>query len=190
MDTAHAPSPRASLLAGLRTGGVRSASSPMGNVPHTAAPGGSFNVPRFLPQTHDTGIYPQEDDEDELSNMMQQNLYINNNVGRLSQQPMTAAVDGANNRFAQHQAMGMLNAGNAFNPLANVSAQTQLQAMQQFQMMQMEIVRLQVRNCYSRHDFAVIIVLLFVWLTADWIYFVTSISFFANIGYSGSAVSS
>jgi hypothetical protein len=40
------PTTRASLLAGLRTGGVRSASSPLANIPHTAAPSGSFNIPR------------------------------------------------------------------------------------------------------------------------------------------------
>ncbi|OBZ77110.1 hypothetical protein A0H81_03545 [Grifola frondosa] len=68
--------------------------------------------------------------------MVSQNLYINHNAGRM-QQPVTAAVDGAANRFSQQQAM------NAFNPLYSPAvAQNQLQAMQ-LQMMQMEIARLQ-----------------------------------------------
>ena len=52
---------RASLLSGLRTGGVRSASQPS-IVPHTAAIGGSFNVPRFasFSQQH----FPEEDDDE------------------------------------------------------------------------------------------------------------------------------
>lgn len=138
MATANAPTPRASLLAGLRTGGVRSASA---NMPQTAAPGtSSFNIPRIVtPQNED--LYIQEE-EDELPNMMAQNLYIRNNAARIHQHPMTAAVDGAANRFAQQQATGMMSPGMNF-PMTPAAAQTQLQALQ-LQMMQMEIARLQV----------------------------------------------
>lgn len=140
MATANAPTPRASLLAGLRTGGVRSASA---NMPQTAAPGtSSFNIPRIVtPQNED--LYIQEE-EDELPNMMAQNLYIRNNAARIHQHPMTAAVDGAANRFAQQQATGMMSPGMNF-PMTPAAAQTQLQALQ-LQMMQMEIARLQVSS--------------------------------------------
>ena len=136
MASTQAPNPRAHLLAGLRTGGVRSASSPMGNMPHTAAPAGMFNVPRYSPAISND-IFPEE--QDELADMVSQNLYINNANSRM-QTPMTAAVDGGFNRFAQHQTMGMNGTSNV-NPYMN--AQTQMQALQ-LQMMQMEIMRLQV----------------------------------------------
>lgn len=138
MATTPAPNPRAHLLSGLRTGGVRSASA--GNIPHTAGPAASFNVPRFVPSHHDA-LYPP-DEEDELSNMAPQNLYINNN--RHHQPAMTAAVDGAANRFSMQQAIGMNNTM-GYNPLTPATAQSQLQALQ-LQMMQMEITRLQVRR--------------------------------------------
>lgn len=51
---------RASLLSGLRTGGVRSASGPI--MPHTAAPGGSFNIPRFASASHPPAIYEDAND--------------------------------------------------------------------------------------------------------------------------------
>lgn len=134
MATANAPTPRASLLAGLRTGGVRSASA---NMPQTAAPGtSSFNIPRINEE-----LYLREE-EDELPNMMEQNLYIRNNAARIHQHPMTAAVDGAANRFAHQQVTGMMSPGMNF-PMTPAAAQTQLQALQ-LQMMQMEIARLQV----------------------------------------------
>lgn len=137
MATANAPNPRASLLAGLRTGGVRSASA---NVPQTAAPGASsFNIPRIVTPQNE-GLYTQEE-EDELPNMMAQNMYIRNNAARIHQHPMTAAVDGAANRFAQQQHTGMMSPGMNF-PMTPGAAQTQLQTLQ-LQMMQMEIARLQ-----------------------------------------------
>ncbi|KAI0939511.1 hypothetical protein AcV5_000905 [Taiwanofungus camphoratus] len=139
MATTPAPNPRASLLAGLRTGGVRSTSGPTSNVPHTAAPGGAFNVPRFVPNSHNDALFSHEE-EDELSDMMAQNLYIKNNVSRFQQHPMTAAVDGAANRFSNQQAIGMNGMG--FNSMTPAAAQNQLQALQ-LQMMQMEIARLQ-----------------------------------------------
>ena len=101
MAATPAPNPRASLLAGLRTGGVRSASGP---VPHTAAPAGTFNIPRIVTPNQKDNYYPPEE-EDELSNMMSQNLYIQN--ARSRQAPVTAAVDGIPNRFLQQQQQHM-----------------------------------------------------------------------------------
>lgn len=135
MATTPAPNNRASLLAGLRTGGVRSVSGP---VPHTASPAGSFNVPRYVPNPNDS-LYAAEE-EDELADMVSQNLYIKNNRGM--QPPMTAAVDGGVNRFALQQAINM--GAVPMNPYASAAAaQTQMQAMQ-MQMVQLEIARLQV----------------------------------------------
>lgn len=157
-----APNPRASLLAGLRTGGVRSASggAHISNIPHTAAPGGSFNVPRFASQHYSAAVYPEEE-EDELPEMPSQNVFAHS----LRQAPQTAAVDGPNNRFAQQQ-RGMNPNSVPFNPSFSIqhaqqqqqqqqqqvqqqqqqAAQTQAaQATQalQMQMMQLEIMRLQ-----------------------------------------------
>lgn len=129
-----APNPRASLLAGLRTGGVRSSSGP---VPHTAAPAGTFNIPRIITPNQEDNYYPPEE-EDELSNMMAQNLYVQS---RPRHAPMTAAVDGIPNRFQQQQQQSMN--GMPFNmPPMN---QNQLQQVQ-LQLMQMEFARLQVRR--------------------------------------------
>lgn len=138
MATTAAPNPRASLLSGLRTGGVRSASGPMANIPHTAAPGGSFNIPRHVSNGYADPVY---EEEDELAEMVSQNMYINHHANRL-QQPMTAAVDGHANRFAQQQTMGMNNQI-PMSPFVAAN-QSQLQALQ-LQMMQAEIARLQVQ---------------------------------------------
>ena len=125
------PNSRAALLSGLRTGGVRSVSGP---VPHTAAPAGTFNIPRYSPPMY-SGSFPEE--EEEFADVVSQNIYTHNNVGNHMQHPMTAAVDGAANRFSQQQMMGA-NIGGYMDP------QAQMQALQ-LQMMQMEIARLQVR---------------------------------------------
>ena len=123
------PNSRAALLSGLRTGGVRSVSGP---VPHTAAPTGTFNIPRYSPPIH-SGAFPEEEEEYDV---VSQNMYMHNNANHMQQHPMTAAVDGAANRFAQQQMLGM-NTGGFMDP------QAQMQALQ-LQMMQMEIARLQV----------------------------------------------
>jgi len=139
MATTSAPSSRASLLAGLRTGGVRSTSGPLGNIPHTAAPGATFNVPRYSSAMHNDSMYIQEE-EDELADMVSQNLFIQHNHNRM-QQSMTAAVDGSANRFSHQQNMGMN--GVPMSPFMNsANPQAQLQALQ-LQMMQVEIARLQ-----------------------------------------------
>ncbi|EIN10672.1 hypothetical protein PUNSTDRAFT_51278 [Punctularia strigosozonata HHB-11173 SS5] len=138
MATAQASSNRASLLSGLRTGGVRSATNPMA-VPHTAAPTGSFNIPRFASATHGPGLphFPEEDDE--LADLAQQSLNMHQaGHGRYPghQVPMTAAVDGS---FHQQQGVP---AGNPFSPAA-FGNNSNMQAQMQMQMMQMEIMRLQ-----------------------------------------------
>ncbi|KAG1820404.1 uncharacterized protein BJ212DRAFT_1297805 [Suillus subaureus] len=128
---------RASLLNGLRTGGVRSTSM---SGPHTAALGGSFNIPRFVSNQH--SVFVEDDDGmDEVAELFSQNMYINNQATR----PLTAAVDGPNNRFVQQQmaAQSALNPNSLpFYPLL-FSGEVQLHAYQQMQMMQLEIARLQ-----------------------------------------------
>jgi len=140
MATAQAPNPRASLLSGLRTGGVRSVSGPMANLPYTAAPGGNFSVPR-LASYHPS--FPEED-EDEIGDMPSKNHYSNAGTDR----PMTAAVDGA--RFSQQQTRMNANSPpfvpSFSNTLQTPSPQAQVQAMQEMQMLQMEVMRLQVSH--------------------------------------------
>ncbi|PIL36794.1 hypothetical protein GSI_00484 [Ganoderma sinense ZZ0214-1] len=138
MAATPAPNPRASLLAGLRTGGVRSSSGSIPNVPHTAAPAGTFNIPRIVAPKQEDNLFPPEE-EDELSSMMSQNLYIHNNRAR--QAPVTAAVDGIPNRFQHQQQQAMHMNGMAFNPLHAMN-QNQLQQVQ-LQLMQMEFARMQ-----------------------------------------------
>ncbi|KAJ7667805.1 hypothetical protein DFH06DRAFT_983595 [Mycena polygramma] len=130
------PNPRASLLSGLRTGGVRSSSA---SVPHTAAPGGSFNVPRFASQLHPS-IFPEEDD-DQIVDVPGQNAFANYQAPRM---PMTAAVDGPDNRFTQQQQRGMNPNSAPFTP--SFLPQQPMQAPNpalQMQMMQLEILRMQ-----------------------------------------------
>ncbi|THH33712.1 hypothetical protein EUX98_g398 [Antrodiella citrinella] len=138
MATAPVPNSRASLLAGLRTGGVRSASGPM-NVPHTAAPTGTFNIPRQQSAVYNSSLYASEE-EDELADMFSQNLYMNQ--GNRMHQPMTAAVDGTANRFVHQQNNMGMNAAPPMSPFINNQNHAQLQALQ-LQMMQVEIARLQ-----------------------------------------------
>ena len=135
-----APNQRASLLSGLRTGGVRSTSV---NVPHTAAPGATFNVPRFASASYNNNnIY--DDEEDELADMVSQKMYLNQ--PRMQAPPLTAAVDGSHNRFSQQQMRGgqYMNGGMSAMQ-AQMQAQQQQQQALQMQMMQLEMLRLQAR---------------------------------------------
>lgn len=140
MTTAPPSNSRASLLAGLRTGGVRTTSS---SIPHTAAPGGSFNVPRFASQNHGS-IFPEEESEyDQVAEMQPQYSFPAH--GGMRGMPMTAAVDGPNNRFSQQQ-RGMNPNSLPFSPGPNMMGQTnqaQAQAFQ-LQMMQLELLKIQV----------------------------------------------
>jgi hypothetical protein len=151
MPSAPAPTPRASLLAGLRTGGVRSTST---TIPHTAAPAGSFNIPRFASHHH-TPAFSEDDEEDQLSDMPSQNVFANDP----SAVPLTAAVDGPNNRFSHHMGQRGLNPNSvpfspaAFNPMMVSQNNVQNQAIQ-LQMLQLEMLRIQVCCavlCYLHH---------------------------------------
>jgi len=136
---------RASLLAGLRTGGVRSATQP--TVPQTAAPGGSFNVPRFA--SYSAQHIPEEE-ADELADMVSHTMHLNGS--RRMHQPVTAsAADGVGNRFQQQQQAALLRqfavqraAMNGMSVGAmGVDPQLQAQAQLQMQVMQMEMLKLQ-----------------------------------------------
>ncbi|KAF8076172.1 hypothetical protein FPV67DRAFT_401489 [Lyophyllum atratum] len=146
MTTAPAPTPRASLLSGLRTGGVRSTSS---SIPHTAAPGATFHVPRFASHHH-SSPFP-EDEEDQLAEMSQQSVFTGHPGARAM--PMTAAVDGPNNRFASQMGSRGMNPNSVpFSPAGfspnmvsqsnQMQNQAQAQALQ-MQMLQLEMMRIQ-----------------------------------------------
>ncbi|KAL0070956.1 hypothetical protein AAF712_002177 [Marasmius tenuissimus] len=140
MTTAPSTNSRASLLSGLRTGGVRSVSN---TIPHTAAPGATFNIPRAVSHS-----FPEEE-EDQVLEMPSRNLYANNHHGASHIMPMTAAVDGPNNRFAQQQ-RGMNPNSVPFSPgfNAGVNQNAQQQAFQ-MQMMQLELLKLQAAQQYQ-----------------------------------------
>lgn len=145
MASSAPPSHRASLLSSLRTGGVRSAS--MVGLPHTAAPGASFDISRFSTSSYNQQSYREEDDQ--LADLLSQNMYINPQQ-RAYQLPNTAAVDGGVNMFAQQQAHftngltpGMSSPNSALGS-APLHAHAQQQALQ-IQLMQLELIRMQVR---------------------------------------------
>ncbi|KAG9112305.1 Ribosome biogenesis protein erb1, partial [Ceratobasidium sp. 392] len=151
---------RASLLAGLRTGGVRSVSG--ANVPHTAAPGGSFQIPRFASQAHGYGngaIY--EDDEDILAAHMQQMVFNGNGAmgprGMMNGgAPMTASLADPN-RFQQQQQLMMMQMlqnqgvmGGGFNgSLGGLNAEQQALQLQ----LQNEILMLQAKQQQQQQQF-------------------------------------
>lgn len=164
---------RASLLSGLRTGGVRSTSHSGLPIPHTSAIGGFFNVPGGLNSFQQQGMgmgtnagyYPPEQDDqyDEQPgyhdfNDQHQHQYLAQSQsppqGRQTM-PMTAAVDGPNNRFlsqqqqqqmllAQQQAQQQQRQGTPGRG-GGQGQQGQGQDALQMQMMQLEILKLQVR---------------------------------------------
>lgn len=89
---------RASLLSGLRTGGVRSASGSM--MPHTAAVGGSFQIPRFPSSHQSTPAY--DEGGDDFGQTLQ---YGSMNPYGI---PMTAShIDSRAPRFQQSQQSSM-----------------------------------------------------------------------------------
>ncbi|KAJ6519612.1 hypothetical protein C8R45DRAFT_952096 [Mycena sanguinolenta] len=122
---------RASLLSGLRTGGVRSAA----NIPHTAAPGATFNIPRVSSRLQ-SSVFPEEDEEAHYA----QNVFMNRGGNRTM--PMTAAVDGPNNRFLQQQQAVNPNMASFSPALSGQPNHIQAQALQ-MQMMQLEFIRMQ-----------------------------------------------
>lgn len=128
--------PRASLLAGLRTGGVRSSS---GAVPHTAALSGAFNVPRFASHSR-----PSEEETDQLAEMPPPNVFANNHYGGNRTMPMTAAVDVPNHMFMHQQNQGLNPNSVPFSPgfMPGQANQARAQAFQ-LQMMQLELMKIQ-----------------------------------------------
>lgn len=142
---------RASLLNGLRTGGVRSSSM---SAPLSPAPTASFNLPRFASSAINSPIFSGEDDSDQLSDLLSNNLYINTLSGHATH-PFSAPIDAPNNTFVHQQAPSHrpLNPNSVpFSPAHLHTAQrqptptdAQLHAYQQMQLMQLEILRLQVR---------------------------------------------
>ncbi|KAJ1311021.1 hypothetical protein OPQ81_009527 [Rhizoctonia solani] len=94
---------RASLLANLRTGGVRSASG----VPHSAGPTTtSFQLPRYTSQSH--SIY--EEEEDIIAQMQHLNFGSNGAMGprAMMNGPMTAGITGPNQFQQQQMIMQMM----------------------------------------------------------------------------------
>ncbi|KAJ3810509.1 hypothetical protein F5876DRAFT_65542 [Lentinula aff. lateritia] len=139
MTTAPTSNSRASLLSGLRTGGVRSSSA---SIPHTAAPGGTFNIPRIV--SHASSAQFVNEEPEYLPEMTSHNIYANNHYGG-NRIPLTAAVDGPNNTFSQHQ-RGMNPNVTPFSPSFNTNAMSQANQAQQalqMQMMQLEILKIQ-----------------------------------------------
>eukprot|EP00914_Ancora_sagittata_P013434 GHVO01026255.1.p1 GENE.GHVO01026255.1~~GHVO01026255.1.p1 ORF type:complete len:467 (+),score=30.76 GHVO01026255.1:206-1606(+) len=133
MSPAPTTNSRASLLSGLRTGGVRSSSA---TIPHTALPGATFNVPRLVPNSLSGNSADEEQDfVPEMSSYQP-----------ASRVPMTAAVDGPSNRFSQQQRRPMNPNVAPFSPaFASNQMVNNAQAQQalQMQMMQLEIMRIQ-----------------------------------------------
>jgi hypothetical protein len=115
----------------------------MANIPYTASPGGHFSVPHF---TSTVQHYPEED-EDQIGDMPSQYHYHNTSANR----PMTAALDGA--RFSQQQTRMNANSP-AFVPsfsstIQTPSVQAQAAAMQEMQLLQLEVMRLQVSSALN-----------------------------------------
>lgn len=149
MTSTQASNPRASLLAGLRTGGVRSSSATM-PAPHTAAASANFSIPRYPSQQY----YYEDEEEDQFYDLP--NTAAFNNYAGARAHPVTAAVDGPDNRF--HQQQRGLNPHSApFNPSFN-SRNAQVQQQQsdhqaqqafQMQMMQLELLKMQQAQQYQ-----------------------------------------
>jgi hypothetical protein len=118
-------------------------SGPMANGPYTAAPGGNFNIPHFA----STNQPHLEEEEDQIGDMPSQNLY---SMG--ANRPMTAAMDGA--RFSQQQTKMNANSPPFVPGLSSTvqtpSSQAQAHAMQEMQMLQMEVMRLQVSSIITQ----------------------------------------
>jgi hypothetical protein len=109
----------------------------MSNIPHTAAPGASFNISRLNSATH---RFPSFSEGDEYQVSQIQDISVNPHSSRAPQAPMTSATDGP--RFAyQQSSLSAQNGSTLFNSAATQQAQAQAY---QMQMMQMEIIRLQV----------------------------------------------
>lgn len=109
--------------------------SMMMNSPHSAAPGGGFNVSRYSSQYD--GFY--EEAEDEMGDMPAHQQYNQGGV----HWPRTASIDGGGNRFNNQQSKMNVNSP-PFVPGYGAAPQSnQNQALHDMQMLQMEVMRLQ-----------------------------------------------
>ena len=121
MTTANSNN-RASLLAGLRTGGVRSSTL---DPPHTASPAGTFNI-----RPHSTSFSDEDD------HIFHQNI---------SQDRDVVSADPSINSFSHHQAAHGMNPNSIpFSPAFSPNMAPQAQAQIQMQMLQLEMMRIQV----------------------------------------------
>lgn len=135
MSSSH----RASLLNGLRTGGVRSVSA---SVPHTSAPAATiFPVNRFPAQPHPTNVFPEED-----INQLQE---MPHHLFNYRNPPRTAAVDG-NSHLPRQQAQYLDRINLGFSHPSTMSPHVQSQAMS-MQMLQLEMMRIQVSFLLFSH---------------------------------------
>jgi len=126
---------RASLLAGLRTGGVRSSSL---DPPHTASPAGAFTL-----RSHPISF------EEEDVQIFHQNI---------SQDRDVSSVDGSINGFSHHQPSHGMNPNSIpFSPgfVPNMAPQAQIQ----MQMLQLEMMRIQVCLLIFIHNLSEIVIL-------------------------------
>ncbi|KAF8803901.1 hypothetical protein BYT27DRAFT_7171361 [Phlegmacium glaucopus] len=127
---------RASLLAGLRTGGVRSSAL---DAPHTASPAGTFEVRRISSNYHLTSF----SEEDQVTEKFHQNISQDRDV------PMTAAVDGPLNLFSQLQGTRGMNPNSIpFSPAPNMTPQAQMQ----MQMLHLEMMRIQAMQAQQQYQ--------------------------------------
>ncbi|KAF7352963.1 hypothetical protein MVEN_01263700 [Mycena venus] len=125
--------------------------------PTPLPPGGSFNVPRFASQLH-SSVFPEEDD-DQIVDMPAQTVFANHQAHRV---PMTAAVDGPDNRFTHQQQRGMNPNVAPFTPsfLPHQPAQPAQPAQSsqpgnpafQMQLMQMELMKMQAMQQYQQQQ--------------------------------------
>jgi hypothetical protein len=127
----------------------------MTGVPHTAAPGASFNFPsRYTSATYGQQSIIEEDDE--LADMLSHNMYINAQQ-KVYQPPSTAAVDGGINRFAHQQGHftnGLIpGISHSNTAVSGAQLQAQQQALQ-VQLMQLELIRMQVRLPFLQYPFS------------------------------------
>jgi len=126
---------RASLLAGLRTGGVRPSTVDTPH-PHTASPAGSFNLRRL------SSNYPFPEEEIQVTENFHKNI---------SQDRDVPVVDGSINHFSQHQPIRGMNPNSVpFSPgfAPNMTPQAQIQ-MQMFQLEMMRIQAVQAQQQYQ-----------------------------------------
>lgn len=132
---------RASLLAGLRTGGVRSSAV---DTPHTASPLGTFDLRRLSSNYHPI---PFSEEEDQVAEIFHPNICQDRDI------PMTAAVDGPINRFSQHQGTRGMNPNSIpFSP-GFAPNMTPPQAQIQMQMLQLEMTRIQIQAIQAQQQY-------------------------------------